>query len=984
MTATERHTALRPAMALKDPARAGSDVGGGGFWAYDAFANAAASHQDSKLAREPPEISRNASHHVRGDTMLIRGVGLAKVAPQKWRQEAGAVDEIATVFMEAAPHLMSEDGSHSGDVASNSGSAPSPPRTPPGVSADDRTASFRSQWSSFRSTLSGTGGPSPFAGRLRSRLRRCTPARVDRALDWTTLRCVIRSESVAEEKLAEESRALGDELGGAVDINSGGAVFFCVFDGAEESEETREPPETVAVVKFCANRLAAQSEYFAYEIAASLGVVAPTTRLFRKAALGVENTPPVNKGDFPGAPVPPADGREWSAALDAARRLSFPVVVSREEAEPFCSDEAATADVREDAEAVREDADAAEALARCLEGNQAGLVMRYVRGKPLVPDDLRRALSPDSKHAEDNARALGRVFVLDMLLANPDRLPCSRLMWRGNPGNLLYGRAGTGDGDGAAVKGGEKSVVVIDQAVPRRPPAMRARQDAKEVPPLTELLRNHSPTAREVFIESLGGAESLEAAGLDPNEVADGLTDSFRRGVEDAVDAAAKLKGLFDSLARGLYETLKMLFEDLDDMQKEARSARIGGAPDAPPADPSPVKVLLEERRAAAASSAADASPPRKQAAQVKALDFPGVGGGAMVPKTLARASSGSPRLPGGVEQHPPTGLAARPENNAGLGDVDKLVGGGIETPNAKSSSSADAAPAPLARQGTMKLRKAQKEAKGSEAMGEWLVDWEDVMRDDKAQLKVRCGEWAARRGLNADMHTGFLDCSTGRDIVDCYELWVRLSHLIHRGAGIVQASETRCASEVGNRLFLGGALAANAAHTLKALGVTHVLNCTDDLEDAHVGSFEYHRLPAKDVAEENLSVHFEGANAFIRGALSDPANSVLVHCFEGKSRSATIVAQYLMESTRANLSDTLKGMKAAHPDTKPNEGFMRLLMAKEKALFGLEESSVSEKKVRGRGKPQMRSCPKCGARCGLSAESVKLHIKKAHPTMGM
>lgn len=981
MTATERHTALRPAMALKDPARAGSDVVGGGFWAYDAFANAAASHQDSKLAREPPEISRNASHHVRGDTMLIRGVGLAKVAPQKWRQEAGAVDEIATVFMEAAPHLMSEDGSQSGDVASNSGSAPSPPRTPPGVSADDRTASFRSQWSSFRSTLSGTGGPSPFAGRLRSRLRRCTPARVDRALDWTTLRCVIPSESVAEEKLALDQggpSSLGNMGGGAVDINSGGAVFFCVFDGGANEGET------VAVVKFCANRLAAQSEYFAYEIANSLGVVAPTTRLFRKAAgRGVENTPPAAMGDVPGAPVPPADGREWSAALDAARRLSFPVLTS--EPEQAGPDEAVTAEAvtaeAVTAEAVREDADAAEALARCLEGNQAGLVMRYVRGKPLVPDDLRRAFSPDSKRAEDNANALGRVFVLDMLLANPDRLPCSRLMWRGNPGNLLYGRAGPGDGDGAAAKGGEKSVVVIDQAVPRRPPAMRARQDAKEVPPLTELLRNHSPTAREVFIESLGGIESLEAAGLDPNEVAERLAESFRRGVEDAVDSTAKLKGLFDSLARGLYETLKMLFEDLDDMQKEARSARAGGgAVDAPDEGPSPVKVLLEERRAAAALAAADASPPRKQAAQVKALDFPGVGGGAMVPKTLARASSGDVEQP-----HPhPTGLAARPENNAGLGDVDKLVGGGIETPNAKSSSSADAAPAPLARQGTMKLRKAQKEAKGSEAMGEWLVDWEDVMRDDKAQLKVRCGEWAARRGLNADMHTGFLDCSTGRDIVDCYELWVRLSHLIHRGAGIVQASETRCASEVGDRLFLGGALAANAAHTLKALGVTHVLNCTDDLEDAHVGSFEYHRLPAKDVAEENLSVHFESANAFIAGALSDPANSVLVHCFEGKSRSATIVAQYLMESTRANLSDTLKGMKAAHPDTKPNEGFMRLLMAKEKALFGLEESSVSEKKVRGRGKPQMRSCPKCGARCGLSAESVKLHIKKAHPTMGM
>ena len=31
------------------------------------------------------------------------------------------------------------------------------------------------------------------------------------------------------------------------------------------------------------------------------------------------------------------------------------------------------------------------------------------------------------------------------------------------------------------------------------------------------------------------------------------------------------------------------------------------------------------------------------------------------------------------------------------------------------------------------------------------------------------------------NMDTGFLDGTTGRDIVDCYELWVRLSHLTHR-----------------------------------------------------------------------------------------------------------------------------------------------------------------------------------------------------------
>jgi hypothetical protein len=32
-----------------------------------------------------------------------------------------------------------------------------------------------------------------------------------------------------------------------------------------------------------------------------------------------------------------------------------------------------------------------------------------------------------------------RVLLLDMLLGNPDRLPCGRLMWAGNSGNMLAG-----------------------------------------------------------------------------------------------------------------------------------------------------------------------------------------------------------------------------------------------------------------------------------------------------------------------------------------------------------------------------------------------------------------------------------------------------------------------------------------------------------------------------------------------------------------
>ena len=53
-----------------------------------------------------------------------------------------------------------------------------------------------------------------------------------------------------------------------------------------------------------------------------------------------------------------------------------------------------------------------------------------------------------------------RLFLLDMLLGNPDRLPSEALGWRGNPHNILYCQGGTYAG----------RMVAIDSAVQRRPP----------------------------------------------------------------------------------------------------------------------------------------------------------------------------------------------------------------------------------------------------------------------------------------------------------------------------------------------------------------------------------------------------------------------------------------------------------------------------------------------------------------------------------
>ena len=304
-----------------------------------------------------------------------------------------------------------------------------------------------------------------------------------------------------------------------MDINSGGAVFFCVFDGGDEGDGgggqvLRQPT-------------AAQSEY--YTVIATCSVV-PHHPPASQGGLGGGEHAPAGKGDVPGAPVPPADGREGLRARRGEATVARTPARTpdgrgdgggrREDAEAVA------------AEAVREDADAAEALARCLEGNQAGLVMRYVRS----PRSRRssRAFSADSSAGGERPRPRPRLRARHAL-ANPDRLPCSRLMWRGNPGTCCTAGRGNrrrrlrGGGSGwGKVRRGHRSGGA--------PSTSRdASQAGRQGGPAADRTAAQPPPHGAGSVHRVAGRRgALEAAGLDPNEVADGDGRFRSGGAEDA------------------------------------------------------------------------------------------------------------------------------------------------------------------------------------------------------------------------------------------------------------------------------------------------------------------------------------------------------------------------------------------------------------------------------------------------------------------
>ena len=66
-------------------------------------------------------------------------------------------------------------------------------------------------------------------------------------------------------------------------------------------------------------------------------------------------------------------------------------------------------------------------------------------------------------------------------------------------------------------------------------------------------------------------------------------------------------------------------------------------------------------------------------------------------------------------------------------------------------------------------------------------------------------------------------------------------------------------------------------------------------------------KVRVDDVEDAPLADHFDEINGFIHAARSE-GGSVLVHCYQGKSRSACAVVQYLMTKVGAVVLVCVRG----------------------------------------------------------------------------
>lgn len=128
--------------------------------------------------------------------------------------------------------------------------------------------------------------------------------------------------------------------------------------------------------------------------------------------------------------------------------------------------------------------------------------------------------------------------------------------------------------------------------------------------------------------------------------------------------------------------------------------------------------------------------------------------------------------------------------------------------------------------------------------------------------------------------------------------------------------------------LWLGNVTAAADLPTLEKLAIRSILTIDSCPLPAHVTEnpgLRVKYIQASDVPREDLIKHFEDTNKFIRDSLAEERN-ILVHCYFGVSRSATIVIAYIMDKYRIGYEAALHRVKSRRRFVLPNPGFVTQL----------------------------------------------------------
>lgn len=99
---------------------------------------------------------------------------------------------------------------------------------------------------------------------------------------------------------------------------------------------------------------------------------------------------------------------------------------------------------------------------------------------------------------------------------------------------------------------------------------------------------------------------------------------------------------------------------------------------------------------------------------------------------------------------------------------------------------------------------------------------------------------------------------------------------------------------EIIDNIYLGNSLNAANDTTLQKFKINVIINVTDNIPNFYENDYEYYSINIKDTTVSMFGEQLLECAKFMNKKIKEGKN-IMVHCFEGRSRSVAILVYYLM-----------------------------------------------------------------------------------------
>jgi len=147
-------------------------------------------------------------------------------------------------------------------------------------------------------------------------------------------------------------------------------------------------------------------------------------------------------------------------------------------------------------------------------------------------------------------------------------------------------------------------------------------------------------------------------------------------------------------------------------------------------------------------------------------------------------------------------------------------------------------------------------------------------------------------------------------------------------------------------RVYISDFFTARNETEMTKLGITHMISVMEHTPTT-MPNVVRHLVPIADRWDTNILKYLDGTTEFIRAALAEnEENKVLVHCFQGVSRSATVVCAYIIAQAANGMTaaEAIDLVREKRNMIRPNDGFRTQLAVYSQRFVGKRGGPAAEK----------------------------------------